>query len=153
MKPTARPLSRLRAALIGWLPASCMLGLILFLDGMSFGVLLGHTTLEQSVYGAGLVATAGLVAGPVLGVLIGFPILWVAAQARSTTPFVPVLLALAAGACLPLLYFGTNPRILPTALVCAVIAGGCTYLSTRVLERERKPAAPIELPHMHQHDV
>jgi hypothetical protein len=126
----------LRAAMIGWLPASFVCGLLLLLDGAGPGFLVGHASVEQSFGLAAMVAVAGLAVGPVLGLLVGFPLLLAVQRSRLTAMHWSAVAGGIAGVCVALAAFGTGAEAVPLAAVCAAVAALCSLLAARILRQD-----------------
>ena len=121
---------------MGWLPASVVLGGLLLLESAGPGLILGKPALGQAAYVAGLVAAAGIVIGPLIGLAVMFPLLTVAIRLPiSPIALVPIL-ALAA-VCVAITTFGLGSQGVAVGVVFAVTAAVCCYLSVRTLAGER----------------
>ncbi len=127
-------LPRLRAVLIGWLPASAILGMVVVVDGVSFGYVVGQLQLSQALYLGGLVAAAGIVISPVLGIAVGLPLFLVSERFGSQVSSIG--LGAAVGSVFPFIALGVNQQAVALAIVLALVGGVCSWLSCVALRRD-----------------
>jgi hypothetical protein len=130
-----------RAAVLGWLPASLIFGLLLFFDGVGPGFLATKLSIEQTAYMAALVSIAGALVSPFLGLLFGLPLL-LAIQFRKSQSqiFWSLFSGAVIGFCVSFRIFGVSLDAIPAGFVCAVTFALCSYMATRFLKRDVLPA-------------
>jgi hypothetical protein len=128
-----------RAAVMGWWPASLILGPLLFFDGVGPGLLVGSLGMQQAAYLSMLVAASGFVLGPLYGLLVGLPLLLATCRFALFPTSWHSTVGSIAGACSALLVARAgSTEIVPGMVVSALVAFVCSELTVRELRQNSR---------------
>ena len=109
---------------------------LLLLDSLRPGFLMTQASVEQSFGMAATLAVAGLFAGPVLGLLVGFPLLLALQRSRIAAVRWAALAGSIAGPCVAFAFLGIRADAAPLAVACTAIFAFCSWLAATILRRD-----------------